>query len=289
MGETSAPPMKKHILSLLVAVGLIGSASAAIDNWTFGNGDLANGLVAYYTFNNTLSDATGTLGVLNNYGTTFSEGPIDGENALAFNNGQYGTVSGLGSKISNAVTVSGWYKFNAGISAPREYGSGFKAVPYSGTLSDGSNPTFRINVSGSPFNQLDLNLGDSTLPIVRTGYQVMMDQWYYITVVASGGISPNYSFYVNGQNQMSGNDSVPTNLNFNYDYGVGATIDGGSAYWGTLSQGGIANLAFYNRALSSQEVSSLYTLQSAPEPSTYALFGIGAVGLLMVIRRKKTA
>jgi hypothetical protein len=26
-----------------------------------------------------------------------------------------------------------------------------------------------------------------------------------------------------------------------------------------------------------------------PEPSTYALFGIGAIGLLMVMRRKKTA
>jgi len=31
------------------------------------------------------------------------------------------------------------------------------------------------------------------------------------------------------------------------------------------------------------------TLQSAPEPSTYALFGIGAIGLLMVMRRKKAA
>jgi hypothetical protein len=29
--------------------------------------------------------------------------------------------------------------------------------------------------------------------------------------------------------------------------------------------------------------------QSVPEPSTYALFGIGAMGLLMVMRRKKTA
>jgi hypothetical protein len=270
--------MKKLILSLLAAVGFIGSASASVLT-----GDLTNGLVAYYTFDNTLSDVTGTLSALNNYGTSFSEGPIDGENALVFNYGQYGTISGLGSKISNAVTVSGWYKFNAGISHPMEYGSGFKAVSFSGTLSDGSNPTFRVNVSGSPHNNIDLNLGDS---IVRTGYQVMMNQWYYITVVASGGISPNYSFYVNGQNQMSGNGSVPTNLNFNYDYGVGATIDGGDAYWGTLSQGGIANLAFYNRALSATEVFQLYTI---PEPSTYALFGIGAIGMLMVMRRKKIA
>jgi len=29
--------------------------------------------------------------------------------------------------------------------------------------------------------------------------------------------------------------------------------------------------------------------QAVPEPSTYALFGIGAIGLLLVMRRKKTA
>jgi hypothetical protein len=32
-----------------------------------------------------------------------------------------------------------------------------------------------------------------------------------------------------------------------------------------------------------------YTAQSIPEPSTYALFGLGAIGILMVMRRKKTA
>ena len=32
-----------------------------------------------------------------------------------------------------------------------------------------------------------------------------------------------------------------------------------------------------------------YSTASVPEPSTYALFGIGAIGLLMVMRRKKTA
>jgi hypothetical protein len=32
-----------------------------------------------------------------------------------------------------------------------------------------------------------------------------------------------------------------------------------------------------------------YPSESIPEPSTYALFGIGAIGLLMVMRRKKTA
>jgi len=32
-----------------------------------------------------------------------------------------------------------------------------------------------------------------------------------------------------------------------------------------------------------------YGSTAVPEPSTYALFGIGAIGLLMVMRRKKAA
>jgi len=51
----------------------------------------------------------------------------------------------------------------------------------------------------------------------------------------------------------------------------------------------IDDLNIWNTALSSSEVSQLYTLESAPEPSTYALLGIGAVGMLMVLRRKRTA
>ena len=46
--------MKKLILPLLVAVGLIGSASAAVFT-----GDLNNGLVAYYSFNGNANDSSG--------------------------------------------------------------------------------------------------------------------------------------------------------------------------------------------------------------------------------------
>ena len=36
-------------------------------------------------------------------------------------------------------------------------------------------------------------------------------------------------------------------------------------------------------------VASVADIGAIPEPSTYALFGIGAIGLLMVMRRKRTA
>jgi hypothetical protein len=57
------PPMKKSILSLLIAVGLIGSASAQTPT-----GDLTNGLVSFYSFNGNYNDSVGG----NNFTSTTS-------------------------------------------------------------------------------------------------------------------------------------------------------------------------------------------------------------------------
>ena len=224
-------------------------------------GSLSNGLVAYYTFDGTFANLAPTTSVFKNQGATFGSGFLAGSQALSFTEGRYGTVEGLGSYISNSVTVSAWYKFSPGRNHPLEYGSGFKAVPFSGTLPDGSNPTFRVNVSGAPLNYVQLNLGE---PYASTGYQVSMDQWYYLTVVASGGPTPSWDFYVNGVSEASGTGSVPNVLNFNYSYGLGATIDGGDDYYGTQSRGLIDNIAFYNRALSASEVQNLYNVEANP-------------------------
>ncbi len=251
-------------------------------------GSLSNGLVAYYTFDGTFANLAPTVSIFNNQGATFGSGFLAGSQALSFTEGQYGTVEGLGSYISNSVTVSAWYKFSPGRNQPLEYGSGFKAVPFSGTLPDGSNPTFRVNVSGSPFNYVDLNLGDGTVPLTSTGYQVSMDQWYYLTVVASGGPSPSWAFYVNGVSEASGTGSVPNVLNFNYSYGLGATIDGGDDYFGTQSRGLIDNIAFYDRALSPTDVQDLYNAEAVPEPSTYALLLLSGAASLYALKRRKS-
>jgi hypothetical protein len=271
------------LVSTMCALGLMTSVvSAQLP------GSLSNGLVAYYTFDGTFANLAPTVSIFNNQGATFGSGFLAGSQALSFTEGQYGTVEGLGSYISNSVTVSAWYKFSPGRNQPLEYGSGFKAVPFSGTLPDGSNPTFRVNVSGSPFNYVDLNLGDGTVPLTSTGYQVSMDQWYYLTVVASGGPSPSWAFYVNGVSEASGTGSVPNVLNFNYSYGLGATIDGGDDYFGTQSRGLIDNIAFYDRALSPTDVQDLYNAEAVPEPSTYALLLLSGAASLYALKRRKS-
>ena len=250
--------------------------------------DLRSGLIGYYSFNGTLLDTTDGLNQMVNYGTTFSPGPIPGQSALAFSNGQYGAIRGLGSKINDAVTVSAWYKFDPGLMAPLEYGSGFKAVMYSGTLPDGSNPCFRINAQisqGQSMVHFQLNLGDSNFPLQNPSFLVESDVWNYITLAVQAGSNPAWRFYVNGVLCDSGANGVPSSLNFGYDYGVGSTIEAGTAYWGTFSNGGMANLAFYDRALDSLEVTELFAIESIPEPSALSLFAVGLCGLVIFRRR----
>jgi len=90
---------------------------------------------------------------------------------------------------------------------------------------------------------------------------------------------------------------------FSYDYpssspnqqyvGLEAVGRNGEFYYGWASftdLGGIMTLndaAFNTTAGASITVAA--DTAAIPEPSTYALFGIGAVGLLMVMRRKKAA
>ena len=86
--------MKNLILSLLVAVGLIGSASAAVLT-----GDLTNGLVAYYQLNGNANDSSGNGldGVV--YGATPTTDQLGNPNgAMSFN--------GIDSYISTSASFS---------------------------------------------------------------------------------------------------------------------------------------------------------------------------------------
>jgi hypothetical protein len=94
-------------------------------------------------------------------------------------------------------------------------------------------------------------------------------RFYLDAILQTNNIS-----YLDIQNLNISDSPLFVNGDFQGEYGYGIN-------------GTISDLRIYNRALSSNEVSQLYALQSVPEPSTYALFGIGAVGMLLVMRRKR--
>jgi len=89
---------------------------------------------------------------------------------------------------------------------------------------------------------------------------------------ATGGVIYN-TFSVDGSGAITSADFYgykTATLAFK-SYGVWYNNEGKESY----NTGGFAGIAF--------------TPATVPEPSTYALFGIGAIGMLMVLRRKKTA
>jgi hypothetical protein len=267
--------MKKTILSILLAVGLIGSVSAAALT-----GDLTNGLVANYTFNNTLSDSTGTLSSASNYGTYFTSDRFGNANgALGFNGSQYATISGLGSIFSgkSAITVSGWYLVDDYFG---KYNSGFINTA---SGQEGVTPALGIEVSahGALGGQMGVWQDVYTQGVPQRG------NWHQIVSVIQQGSLP--TMYLNGVAQSWMSPWIPNVLSnpiasFTSDYGLGARIENNSP--GYFSSGAISDLLFYETALSSTQVSALYGIQSVPEPSTYALFGLGALALVVAYRRK---
>ena len=262
-------PMKKTILSLLVAVGLIGSAFSAVLP-----GDLANGLVAYYSFNGNANDSSGNGNNGTVYGATPTTDQFGNPNgALSFN--------GIDSYISTTAS------FSTG-NAAKSFSVWFNpSVIKRGWVVDGG-----ANIDGEAFG---LFLGNSGGGLwlhangqytydVSVGTITDPNKWYNAAVTYDGSI---VDCYLNGTLTTSVNESLNTAFS---GILIGSRVDPGveqprDAYF----QGAITDLGIWNTALTSSQVSQLYSLQSVPEPSTYALFGLGAIGVLMVLRRRKIA
>ena len=114
--------------------------------------------------------------------------------------------------------------------------------------------------------------------------------------------SDTYSIAVSGNNLYVGNYYYGVGL---YDATTGAAINsslissycnsiavsGNNLYVGNYNGVGLYDAttgAAINSSLISGHSQSL-AVSGVPEPSTYALLGVGAIGMLVVIRRKKTA
>jgi len=103
------------------------------------------------------------------------------------------------------------------------------------------------------------------------------------SIHANGSVLPNNTQYQAVAYSLGGQ---------NYDYGWlefvnnanGSQIQLVAAYMDTNANEAVTIGVSHN-----YDGPVAYGSAAVPEPSTYALFGIGAIGLLMVLRRKKTA
>jgi hypothetical protein len=273
--------MKKLILSILVAVGLIGSASAASLT-----GDLTNGLIAYYGFNGNANDssANGYNGSV--YGAMLSNDRYGIANS-AYNFNGTGDYIDLGNQAGfnfgyGSFTISAWVK---PVSSPPDNEGYFISkytAPSPGYDPNPANPrTFGYGISAGTDNRSYAFLSESQAVY---GYSTLNDGGWH-QIVASYNRTNNLDIYVNGNLISSGSIAAASILNQSNSESliIGKLSDG--SYWGPqYYTGSVDDVGIWNRALSSNEISQLYAI---PEPSTYALLGFGAIGMLIVMWRKK--
>jgi len=103
--------------------------------------------------------------------------------------------------------------------------------------------------------------------------------WHHLVVTRNGASRDDVAVYVDGvslAHTRTGNGSL-------FD-GTTASIGSKANESDQFVNGGIDEVAFFSRALSASEVTSLYNA-AVPEPATMTLLGVG--GLLALVRRRR--
>jgi hypothetical protein len=207
--------MKTPILSLLVAVGLIGSASASILT-----GDLTNGLVAFWQLNGNANDSVGGY-----------NGTINGATPTT---DQFGNPNGaLSFDGSNDISVS---------SPPRLYGLSSFTISLMANLNAAclNKPTYLLGEDNGPGTQnkwtlgytaypgtdsyiLNFNIGeagngvDFTAPVLSGRY--IGNGWHLFTYSQIGNTG---IMYIDGTSISSSVGNIPIPLNITAPLTIGS-------------------------------------------------------------------
>jgi hypothetical protein len=292
--------MKKLILSLLVAVGLIGSASAQT-------------LAARFQLNGnsteTISEAVGTSS-----GVTYVQSTINGVNAtvanfdgtgaINYNNNLSSLQLGSSFSVSAWVNVSNWSTTGGNVNFTIftiGNPSDFPSNPHQAALSVGfSQNNSDFNLYGKddyPINSEGTASRASTTVIPYNSWDnrylaITSGTWNLLTWTYDGSQISSFlngsPLYQNGGWANGSNIKPYTNFSNVWIGTDNNTIAAGSSV-NPYFNGLISEVHIYNGALSPNQVRTLATspsLTTVPEPSTYALFGIGALALVIAYRRK---
>jgi len=200
---------------------------------------LWNGMLAYYTGDNTADDAKGTAhGTLTN-GATYGTGKING--GFSFD-GINDTVT-----LSNTVT-----KFSS--STPFTYNVWVKAVSRTGFIYMDANATTAGTAIGFLGGALAFAIGD-VAQWFGTSVVIPLNTWTMVTITYNGIVnqSNNLLFYTNGTLaqglKMDVSFSLP-NASSNKQIGSGG--------WRIYFNGNIDELGIWGRELTTAEVTELY-------------------------------
>ena len=230
--------MKKNYLKLIVAIVFASNLFAQnIPSYV-----PKDGLVGWWPFNGNANDESGNgnHGVGTNISFGKDKSLIDNK-SLVLNGKGYVTISNstVLQGLNNELSICGWFK-------PTSF---FNNQWYSIICKSNNFSPMQFNIQAFPTGINFLNNG--------VAYQFLknlsVDNWYFFAIVQK---DKSVTFFINDSKFIQ---SVPGSYNYNYSNNnnieIGRDIYGSTEY----SSGSTDDISVYNRALTDQEVNSLYT------------------------------
>ena len=210
---------------------------------------LSKGLVAYYPFNGNADDESGNerngVATAITYDTDITGQPAS---SAVFANGSAVDIPSLTGFQFRPVTYSLWVYFS-NIQSNRE--TTLIGRKRAWAQSDGG---VTVETRWAVNNELKYSTGGT---IITSGFEFDIGQWYHI--VFTQDAQSEASFYVNGELLSSQPfTAVQDTDTFPFRLGAESALDGISSGEGIFN-GQMDKVRIYDRALSAQEVTSLYT------------------------------
>lgn len=204
---------------------------------------LTDNLIGYWKFDESSGNASDSSGagltLTNNGSTSYATGKINNGADLEQSSSNFFSSTSTSFNFTSAFTVSCWVKPES-----------ITALSYSPAIlskdSSGQGYNLRVSYIDSKINWVR---HDSTVPVTSTT-ALSNGTWYFVAVTYDG---TTIKLYVNGSEEASASYTAHTASGS--DFRVGGSTQYSSRLW----DGMIDEMGAWSRALSSAEVSSLYS------------------------------
>jgi hypothetical protein len=210
-----------------------------------------NGLVGYWPFNGNANDESGNgnHGTVNGAALT-SDRNGNGNSAYSFDGNSNILISSLNSSLYFPVTYRAKIFATELVTFPYPNGGGKVILgrDFSGNYNQGALVIYSDEPSGL-INDVGYYVGQS---FASSNFSMQQNQWY--EVVFSFDSNNVVAFYINGVLVYSGFFNYTPNVSLPFKIGAGTEPDGVTNRFGWTGK-----IAIYNRALTQEEITALYT------------------------------